>query len=209
MRIHGPTTPDDFGQLTFIGSPNEVQEGDILQAGGDSYAVRDKPKTANHFGKPATELVLCDVGAYEYEVPRGGEPISPARIIFDNGMQVRFKRTVVTENVDFGEEPEVFWELVDCFDEDDDDLDPDNPHHGHGAYHYEWRGKCRDLPKGMLVGINLEPAGKEIKPSCKIIDSVYPTGAVVFSDGTSFQSHPDKEWVGWLKALEPPVSQGR
>ena len=199
MRIHGSTVPDEFGQLTFVGYPHETQEGDILQAAGDDYAVRDKPKPANNFGRSATELVLCDVGAYDFKVPRGGEPFASARIVLDNGMQVRFKRTVVTDTVDFGEEDELFYELVDCEDPDDPETDPNDPHYGHGAYQTEWRGKCRIAPKGMLVGINLEPAGKPVKPSCKFIDSVYPTGAVVFSDGTSFQSHPDKEWIGLLK----------
>lgn len=198
MRIHGSNKPDPNGQLTFIGFPMEVQEGDLLQAAGEEYAVRSQPRAGNNFGKPGTELVLSDVGAYDFEVPRGGEPEALARITLDNRLQVRFKRTVLTDYVNFGEEDELFFELAECPDsEDEHGTDPDDPHFGHCDYNIEWRGSCREAPKGLLVGINLEPAGKPVKPSCRIVDTVYPTGAVVFSDGSSFQSHPDKEWIGW------------
>lgn len=200
MRINGSTTPDQYGQLEFVGLPSEVQEGDIMLAAGNEYAVRDAPKKANNFGKPATELVLAEAGEYGYEAPRGGLPESYARITLNDNMQVRFKRTVVTDGLDFGEEAQLFWELVDCEDPDDPETNIDDDHYGHGAYQTEWNGKLRDAPKGMLVGINLEPEGKPVKPSCKILDTVFDNGAVVFSDGTSYQSHPDKTWVGWVKS---------
>jgi hypothetical protein len=209
MQIHGTATPDSSGRLTFTGHPHEIQEGDILFAAGNEYAVRDKPKSSNNFGKPATELVLCDPGEYAFEVPRGGEPPAYARISLGSGMTVRFSRTVLVDELDFGEEDQLFYELVWCedpFDDFDADLAPvttaedeDDPHAHHSEYNREWRGKCRVAPTGMLVGINLEPEGKNADGQCKIVDTVFPNGAVVFTDGTSFQSHPDKEWIGWLK----------
>ena len=208
MQIHGSATPDSYGQLMFTGLPHEVQEGDILIAAGNEYAVRDKPRPSNNFGKPATEFVLAEAGEYGYENPRGGEPEAYARISLNHNMRIRFKRTVLTDDLDFGEEPELFFENVDCldpFEEFDGDAAPvilpeheNDPHAHHGQYHQEWRGKCRDVPKDLLVAINL--SSPKVVAECKIVDTVFPNGAVVFTDGTSFQSHPDKTWIGWLKA---------
>lgn len=197
MRIHGSTKPDEHGQITFVGQPQDVIQGDVLVAVDEEYAVRDKPKPANNFGRPATEFVLCEPSAYDYETPRGGQPEALGRLILDNRTQVKFRRLVEVDKLDAGEEPNLFYELNDCEDEYGEPLPPDDPHYGHSAYKYEWRGPLREAPKGMLVGINLQPDGMGVVCSEKFIDSVYPTGIVLFSDGTSYQSHPDKEWIGW------------
>lgn len=176
--------PDEFGNMHFEGSPFDLLEGDIVLDG--QYAVLHK-SYGQHNGERAVTITLCDAGAYWYEVPKGGEPEEVGRQTMKRSMRIRFTRTV--QDFDFGEEDELFQELVDC------------QHDEHDDYNNEWRGKCKDLPAGLLVGINMDPGceTKHLKMSCKIVDSAYPNGAVLFTDGTAFQSHPDKEWIGWLK----------
>jgi hypothetical protein len=176
---------DASGYLEFEGNPYELQEGDLVQDG--QYAVLEI-KPDNHNGEKATLIQLADASEYVFETPRGGLPKSYGRSTLVNNTWLRFKRQV-DGSIFFGVEEELYQELVEC------------DHDEHDDYDYEWRGKCRDIPKGMLVGINLGDG----RPSCQIVDSVYETGVVLFKSGAAYQSHPDKEWIGWF---ELPVSQG-
>jgi len=174
--------PDDNGDLHFEGNPYELQPGDVVLDG--QYAILTVTP-GKHNNEAATNFTYCIAEEYFYEVPRGGIPKETGRATLLNNMWIRFKREV--QDFDFGEEPNIFYELVDC------------GHDEHDAYEYEWRGKCKDIPKGMLVGIHMDGPDDKVKMRCKIVDTTYPNGAVVFEDGTVYQSHPDKEWIGWFK----------
>lgn len=179
--------PDENGNMYFEGSPFDLQEGDMVL--DEEYAVLRK-SYGQHNGEKAVTITLCDAGAYWYEVPRGGEPEEVGRQTLTKSMRLRFTRPV--DHFDFGEEDELFYELTTC------------QHDEHDAYDQEWRGKCKNLPQGLLVGINMDPGcdSKDLKMSCKIVDSSYANGVVLFADGTAFQSHPDREWIGWLKKTD-------
>lgn len=178
--------PDEGGYVHFIGNPTDLQEGDLVLDG--DYAVLEK-KPGEHKGLAATTITYADAGEYAFENPRGGVPHDPGRATLGNGMKIRFARLVDRADVDFGAEPNIYY-----------DHPCDNPLHGEDGEHFqtEWRGKCRDIPKGMLVGLNLKPDWANPTMTCLIVDSVYATGLVLFEDGRAYQSHPDKEWVGWV-----------
>ncbi len=182
MKTVPGSSLDADGFLEFEGNPYELREGDLVQDG--QYAVLEM-KSDNHDGEKATHIKLADAGEYAFEVPRGGIPRSYGRSILVNTTSLRFRR-LVDGSIFFGVEEELYQELVEC------------DHDEHDDYNLEWRGKCRDVPKGMLVGINLGSG----RPSCQIVDSVYETGVVLFSDGKAYQSHPDKEWIGWVTEVD-------
>lgn len=192
MHIDRSAELDDYGYQKFIGHVTDVQDGDLVL--DKTYSVT-ATKPAEHFRKPATELTLAPNPNYTVEATSVG------RATLQNTQSLYFWRKVLNEDSLAGEEEELYTELSWCGELDEEAASLTVPeHHGHSEYITEWRGACVMAPSGMLVGINLEPVGLPPRPQCKIVDSVYPSGVVIFTDGDAFQSHPDKEWIGWLKA---------
>ena len=179
----GHDGPDQYGRLWLEGSPEDLLEGDIVLDG--QYAVLDT-KAAKHNGEDAIQLTLCDPGEYAFEVPRDGIPPEKGRDTLVRGAAVRFIRE--TDDLDFGEENEVFYELEFC------------EHDEHDEYSQRWDGLCKDLPVGTILGINTG-GSDAVQPACKIVDSVYGNGTVLFTDGSAFQSHPDRRWTGFRRQL--------
>ena len=165
-------SPDADGYLKLEGNPDELKPGDIVLDG--KYAVM-KTSPGNHNGSPATQVTLAETEEYIYTAGMGLEAVERGRVVLANESWLKFERQV--REMDFGVEPEIHYELLDDT--------------GFESYTTEWRGPCKELPKGLLVAIGE-------KGESKLVDTAYPNGAVVFSDGTLFQSHPDREWIGWL-----------
>jgi hypothetical protein len=177
MQLVGSNGANEEGWLELEGSPADLQEGDIVLDG--MYAVLKKTP-GNHSGEPATQLTLAYATDFIMDQRDSRTPTEQGRVVLVNNTLLRFQRMV--EEIDWGMEPELHWYLESC---------PDA-----GTYEeefpYEWRGMCKDAPTGMLVVV-----GDGAK--AKIVDTAYPNGAVIFMDGTVLQSHPNKEWVGWLR----------
>lgn len=189
MQTVAGVSLDEFGYRKFKGSPTDVLPHDLVL---EKTMVVMSAKDSNHHGRPATELSLIE----------NGEDVTPAaRIVLRNNTQLYFWRQVFQDpEKELVQEPQLFEELIDCEDPYDSlDWDTDE-HAGHHEYNQEWRGNFLNVPQGMLVGINLQHEKSPAHCECKFVDSVYPNGSVIFTDGTAYQSHPDYEWIGWVKS---------
>jgi len=173
MQLAAGPEPEE-GWLALEGHPFELEEGDVVMDG--VYAVMRKAP-GQHNNKPATTLVLAYAQEYELEMKHyGNEPEERGRATIPNESLLRWDRQV--DEIDWGVESELHQEFLDDT--------------GYEDYVNEWSGMCKDIPSGLLVVF-----GDKAEP--RIVDTAYPTGAVVFADGSVYQSHPNREWVGWLK----------
>lgn len=173
------------GWLRLEGNPGDVLPGDRVM--DQRYAVL-MAKPAEHNREPGTQLTLAKTEDYaDWLTGRPGDPLpkEAGRVVLGQNHKLVIVRQVA--DIDFGEE-DLFPDLEFC------------KHEEHDDYNFEWYGPCRDVPRGLLVGVNLSE--DSIDPACKVVDSVYPSGAVIFTDGTVFQSHPDKKWYGYVNNKE-------
>lgn len=176
--------PDAEGRLLFQGSPEDLLPGDLVL--NSSYQV-SRTTAAEYKREPATLVTLVEPGDYDPESASGVRFLAKevGQVRLRNDTRLEFRR-LVTDGLPVQQEPELFEELVDC------------DHEEHDGYDQQWRGLCRNVPKGMLVGINFNKPGEPAEMSREIVDSVYPTGVVLFESGRAFQSHPDREWIGFV-----------
>lgn len=166
--------PSEEGWLAFVGNPYELQEGDVVLNG--EYSVLRKSH-AKHNGEDATQLVLANAEEYEYETNYlGGEPEERGRVTLLNDSSLKFERRV--DHFDFGAESELHEEMLDDT--------------GYEDYETQWTGPCKDVPHGMVVVFGE-------RAETRVIDTAYANGVVIFEDGSAYQSHPDRQWIGWIK----------
>lgn len=167
---------DSDGRIHLKGNPTDLLPGDLV-LGGTYKIVNTKP--AEDLRRQATELRLRST--------EGKSLDDVGRATLVNTHELIFYRDVENYEPEQEQEHRLFYEPQEC------------AHDEHEHYALIWEGSCRDVPKGMYAVVNWCADGYPPKETCEIVDTVYPTGAVIFESGRVLQSHPDREWVGWLR----------
>ena len=133
------------------------------------FVIIGDPRPSKHDGKPALQVRLGEWrGAH-------GALIEIGRLVLPPNQQVHFTRYVGSNA------PKRTYE-AECV------LAPPNYE---SREHARWQGPAAEIPECLWI-YSLSTL------EWKRVIAAYPNGLVLYSDGTAFQSHPDRIWTGWV-----------
>lgn len=163
--------PRENGGVWFIGHPIELRVGDhVLDR---LYRVSAEPyRVEDDYGYGSTQVSVA--------LEELGSGKSVGFVTLDGDLSVRFFRR--------RGEPEIEW--APNFAQEPDGCG----HEDHQFYAVQWEGPVRDLPAGSLVTVYIDE-----KPECKVIDSAWPDGTILFADSYALPAQPDHYVRAWVR----------